>query len=157
MSATPLIAEVMTREVCACARGHTVGQVARAMEMHGIGALPVCEDGELLGIVTDRDIVVRALAHDLPRTRVEFIMSTDVATCYEDETVAEVLERMRAQQLRRMPVLRRGDDALAGIVSLADLASHADARMLGSTLEAISRPVPLEEGPPGNPATGLAL
>ena len=150
------IDQLMTRTVYTCRRDTSILQAAEAMEEHDVGALPVYEDGQLLGIVTDRDIVVRAVAQGLLRTRVEFIMSTEVATCHEDEEVAEVLERMRARQLRRMPVLQRDDDQLIGMVSLADLAHHADAWTVSNTLEGISRPAPLDlraERPP----TGLAL
>ena len=94
------IDQLMTRTVYTCRRDTSILQAAEAMEEHDVGALPVYEDGQLLGIVTDRDIVVRAVAQGLLRTRVEFIMSTEVATCHEDEEVAEVLERMRARQLR---------------------------------------------------------
>lgn len=150
------ISHVMTRTVCTCRRDTSILQVAEAMEKHDIGALPVYEDGELLGIVTDRDIVVRAIAQGLLRTRVEFIMSTEVAVCHEDEDVADVLDRMRALQIRRLPVLQRSDQSLVGIVSLADLATRADAPILLATLEGLSRPAPLEQRST-SPATGMAL
>ena len=103
----------------------TVQHAAQLMEDFNVGALPVCQGSLLLGIVTDRDITVRATAAGLDpaTTEVDTVMSERVRSCSVQQTVAQALDQMSSVQIRRLPVLdthRR----LVGIVSLGDLAAR---------------------------------
>jgi CBS domain-containing protein len=112
----------MTRFVHTTEPTATIGDAAHVMGLFDVGALPVLDDGELVGIVTDRDLVVRGVAEGLhPGTSVTRVMSTDLKTCHERETFEAVLGRMGVEQVRRMPVCS-GPGEMVGIVSLVDLA-----------------------------------
>jgi CBS domain-containing protein len=107
-----------------------------------VGPMPVAENGRPIGIVTDRDIVLRAVADgkDGKATRVREVMSGDVVTCREDEDVEGVAEAMKDRQVRRVLVVDDGGK-LSGIVSLGDVAvDTSDEKMSGRVLEEVSRP-----------------
>ena len=115
------IKEVMTQDVALADPEMTIADAARMMVRCDAGALPVGEDERLVGMITDRDIAVRAVAKDLPcDTPVRDVMSKEVLYCFEDEDVEKVADNMGEQQVRRLPVLDR-DKRLVGIVSLGDL------------------------------------
>lgn len=135
------IAECMTRSVELAAPNQSILHAARQMADLDVGALPVGEDDRLVGMVTDRDIVVRALARGRGLdTPIRDVMSTDVRYCYEDQTVEDVSRNMGDIQVRRLPVLNR-DKRLVGIVSLGDVAiSDLPNASSGATLERVSRP-----------------
>jgi CBS domain-containing protein len=135
------IAECMTRGVELAAPTQTILDAARRMADLDVGALPVGEDDRLVGMVTDRDIVVRALARGLgPDTPIRDVMSADVRYCYEDQTLEEVSRNMGDIQVRRLPVLNR-DKRLVGIISLGDVAtSGLSSASSGEALEKVSRP-----------------
>ena len=143
------ISQVMTRDVTVVSPDDTVQQAAQVMRDINAGALPVCNGKRLVGMITDRDIAIRAVAdgHSPASVRVSDIMSSEVLWCFEDQTVGEVLQQMGNQQIRRIPVINRNME-LAGIVSLGDLATTQGIDT-DSTLEDISAPVP-----PDRPATG---
>src|SRR5690349_9113628 len=128
------VSEIMTREVQTARAEDSVGDVARRMAEHDVGALPVCDGRSLTGIVTDRDIVMRAVAKGLDgAATVREIMSREVETVGEDDDLDEVHERMSALQVRRLPVVNeRGE--LIGIVALADVARRDKAKDTGKTL-----------------------
>jgi CBS domain-containing protein len=137
------VREVMTRGV-ECARpDDSITVAAERMWELNVGSLPVCGDGDrLVGVLTDRDITVRATAagSDPASTYVGDVMTPQVVYCYEDQDVSEAAELMKQKQVRRLVVLDR-DKRLVGIVSLGDLAVDAgDEQMAGSALEAISEP-----------------
>ncbi len=119
------IADLMTREPITIEPHETVQRAAQLMDELNVGVLPVCRGAELVGIVTDRDITVRATAAGLDpgSTQVDLVMSDRVRCCSQRHTPAEVLRQMAAVRIRRLPVL---DDAhrLVGIVSLGDLAAR---------------------------------
>src|ERR1700736_5017930 len=119
-----LVKEIMTRNVEVVSPGDTLEQAARKMEELNIGPLPVCEGNRVVGILTDRDITVRATAAgcDPKTTLVSEAMSHDVISCHEDQDVSEAAAIMKEHQIRRLLVMSRTDD-LVGIVSLADLAT----------------------------------
>ena len=144
------IADVMTRDVTVVGPEADIQQAARLMRDRDVGALPVHDGKQLLGIVTDRDIAVRATALGVAPAagRVADVMSRDTAWCFEDQSVGEVLQQMGDQQIRRIPVVSRNSMELTGMVSLGDLATRQDAPV-DSTLEDISRPAP-----PQRQATG---
>jgi CBS domain-containing protein len=123
-----LVYEVMTREVQSVTSRDTVRRAAQMMDDLNVGALPVCDGERLIGMVTDRDITVRATSAGLnpDDALVEQVMSTDVRSCFEDQSLEEVARQMADTQIRRVPVVSH-DDArrLVGIVSLGDIATKA--------------------------------
>jgi CBS domain-containing protein len=135
------VKDVMTRGVRTLGPQDTVVLAAQAMEELDVGALPVCDGQRILGMVTDRDIVVRGVAQDLApgKTRLEDVMSAEVEWVFEDEGLAEVAAKMQQLQIRRLPVLDR-DKRLVGILSLGDLAARGDVQQAGAALADISEP-----------------
>ncbi|HHU20733.1 MAG TPA: CBS domain-containing protein [Bacilli bacterium] len=102
----------------------TIREAASLMEKEDIGAIPICEkDNDLIGIVTDRDLVIRGYAKGMtPNDLVEHCMTEDIVTCREDTLVSEVGELMSEHQIRRIPVVK--DNRLIGMVSLGDLVTE---------------------------------
>jgi CBS domain-containing protein len=136
------VKDVMTPQVEWVTPDTTLREAAELMRTLDIGPLPVCEHDRVVGIVTDRDITLRATAEGLDpwTTRVREVMTPNVVSCYEDQDIEEAERVMKERQLRRLLVLDR-DQRLAGIVSLGDLAVHADdAGMAGEALQGVSEP-----------------
>lgn len=135
------VSEAMTRGVRAIAPNEKIVAAAQAMEELNIGVLPVCEGDRLVGIVTDRDIVVRGVAQalELKDTTVSEVMSEDAIWCFEDQSLDEVQDRMSHAQIRRVPVVDR-EQHLVGMLSLADLAAKNTGSKVQETLNAISQP-----------------
>jgi CBS domain-containing protein len=136
------IHEVMTRSVEGISPNASLQAAAAKMKALDVGPLPVCEDDRVIGMITDRDITVRATAEgDSPTViRVRDVMTPDVVYCFEDQLVGEAARLMREHQIRRLLVLDR-ERRLVGIVSLGDLAVEAgDEELVGNTLEAVSEP-----------------
>ena len=133
------VSEIMTPGARALGPQDSVTTAAKVMRDLDIGVVPVCDgSGSVLGIVTDRDIVVRALAEGRPAdTSLSEVMSADTCWCYEDEAVEQAAGHMRERQVRRMPVLDRRKN-LVGMLSLGDVATHVDNRQAGKTLERVS-------------------
>jgi CBS domain-containing protein len=134
------IAEIMTFPPCSVETGTTLHRAAELMAEHGVGALPVCEGTQVIGMITDRDITVRATARGAAPDgwKCSDAMTTDVQTCRADESCEEVLNRMARLGIRRVPVL--GEDGhLVGVVALGDLV-HQDAARAGRALDRISEP-----------------
>jgi CBS domain-containing protein len=143
----------MSRDVTSVTPDDTIQRAAELMDDLDIGALPVTEGNRLIGIVTDRDITIRATAAGLgpEETLVTEVMSEDICHCYEDQRLDEVMQDMRDIQIRRVPVVSRDDHTLIGIVSLADVAnSEAEDEETAETLREISSPTPT-----GQPTTRL--
>ena len=136
------ISEVMTRSPECIAPTATVQEAASRMRTLDVGALPVCDNDRLVGVITDRDIAVRSVAagHD-PRTDpVRETMTPGIVYCFEDQDASEAAKLMSEKQIRRLPVLNR-DKRLVGIVSLGDLAVDTrDEKLTGETLKEISEP-----------------
>jgi CBS domain-containing protein len=119
------IADIMTRYVEVVSPHDSVQHAAQRMDKLNVGVIPVCEGNKLVGMLTDRDITVRATAdaRDPVRTRVHEIMTAQPCWCTPEQTVEQVMAQMGDAQVRRLPVLdARG--ALVGIVSLGDLATR---------------------------------
>jgi CBS domain-containing protein len=136
------VSEVMTRGVECTRPDATLQEAAAKMKSLDVGTLPVCDDDRLVGMVTDRDITVRATAEGEPPTdvRVRDIMTPDVIYCFEDALVGDAALLMQQKQVRRLVVLDR-DKRMVGIVSLGDLAVETgDERLVGSALEGVSEP-----------------
>jgi CBS domain-containing protein len=116
----------------------TISEAARIMAQSDIGALPVGENDRLVGMVTDRDIVIRGVADGKgPETKVREVMSADLKYCYEDEKVDHVAHNMGDIQVRRLPVMDR-DKRLVGIVAMADLAIKRGPGVAGETIKEVS-------------------
>lgn len=135
------VSEAMTREVSIVSPEDTLQQAAKKMAELDAGVLPVGANDRLVGMLTDRDITVRAVARGKgPQTPVGEVMSEDVKYCFEDEEMAAVTANMGDIQVRRLPVLSR-DKRLVGIVSLGDIVNTGrNARQAGQALAGISQP-----------------
>ncbi len=134
------VSDVMSLDVQIARPDQTIAEAARIMCDCDVGALPVAENDRLVGMITDRDISVRAVAESKPpSTRVRDVMTIDVRFCYDDEDAGRVARSMADQQVRRLTVVNR-DKRLVGIVALADLATQGGARQAGEALEGISQP-----------------
>jgi CBS domain-containing protein len=122
------IREIMTVNPICLAADTLIADPARKMKEHNIGDVVVEKNGKLCGIVTDRDIVVRAVAEskDASKTNLESICSKDVTSLGPDQTDEEAVQLMKEKALRRLPVVQNGK--VVGIVSLGDLAIHKDRR-----------------------------
>jgi CBS domain-containing protein len=136
------IAEAMTRDVRVANPDQTIREAAQMMVQLDAGVLPVGEHDRLVGMITDRDIAVRAVAHGkAPDTRVRDVMTDDVKYCFEDEEVEDVARNMADIQVRRLPVVNR-DKRLVGIVAIADIAAAEEAEVVGEAVSGISEPAP---------------
>jgi CBS domain-containing protein len=133
------IKEVMTRDVRACEPNATVADAAKVMSQEDVGPVPIVEDGRLIGIVTDRDIVVRVVAEgrDPNATTVSEIASTELVTVSPDDDLDEALKLLAERQIRRLPVVE--GDRLVGIVAQADIARLGKDKTTGEVVEEISR------------------
>jgi CBS domain-containing protein len=134
--------DVMTPDVIMVGPEATLAEAAQLMKDEDIGPLPVCESGQVFGMVTDRDIAVRAVAEgrDPKVTHVREVMTPDVVCCFETDEVEEAARLMQETQLRRLLVID-DDRRLVGIVSLADIVLQTgDDRLGGETLERVTEP-----------------
>src|SRR5437868_11874338 len=112
------VSEAMTREVRIATPGQSIREVAKIMAEIDAGAMPVGENDRLVGMITDRDIAIRAIgAGKGPDTPVRDVMSSEVKYCFEDEDLQQVAKNMADIQVRRLPVVNR-DKRLVGILSL---------------------------------------
>ena len=137
-----LLKEIMTHDVEVVSPGDTLEQAARKMEERNVGPMPVCEGNRVVGMLTDRDITVRAVAAgcDPKTTLVADAMTQDIISCYDDQDVEDAARVMKEKQVRRLLVLSRAND-LVGIVSLGDLATEAgDRGQPGEVLKKVSEP-----------------
>src|SRR5438309_138001 len=119
------VKDVMTKGAEVVRPDATLQEAANKMKSLDIGPLPVCDGDKIIGMLTDRDITVRATAEGLDpkQTRVREVMSKELITCLEDQDVKEAAELMQSKQIRRVPVLSR-DKRLVGMLSLGDLAQR---------------------------------
>jgi CBS domain-containing protein len=135
--------DIMSRDVKVVEPEATLAQAATAMQQLNVGILPVCAGDTLLGVVTDRDITLRAVAlgREPAQTTVQQVMTQELVYCFDDQDVGAAARLMEDKQLRRLIVVNR-DKRLVGIVSLGDLAIEtANERLAGQVLERISTPV----------------
>lgn len=134
------ISETMSRDVKLAAPSQTIREAAHMMADIDAGSIPVAENDQLVGMITDRDIAVRAVARGLgPDTRVREVMSPNILYCFEDQDVSDVVNNMGDIQVRRLPVLNR-QKRLVGIVSVGDLAKTKATKAVGEALGEISKP-----------------
>jgi CBS domain-containing protein len=142
-----IVKDVMHEGVETARPEDTVKHAAILMEACEIGPVPVCDGQRLVGIVTDRDIAVRAVAagRDPNATHVREVMTAEhIITCREDQPLDEVVELMRRHEVRRLPVLD-AQRRLIGMVALADLAEYADSATRAAAVRAVSRPTETQQ------------
>jgi len=140
------VSEVMTTEVKLAHKGWTVLEAAQVMSDADVGGMPIVEDDDIVGFVTDRDIVLRAVAQglDLRNTTVADVMTKNVVKLKSDQDVSEAARIMREKKVRRM-IVTDSDDKIAGILSLGDLAERSGAEVdTGKVLGEISAAQPNE-------------
>ncbi len=137
------VADVMTRDVRSMTPNDTVSKAAQAMDELNVGSIPVCDAGKVVGMVTDRDIVVRGIARDcdMKTAKLADVMSANVRCATEDQEIDEILSEMGESKIRRMPVVD-GQQRLVGIVSLGDIADKdsGDELDVAQSLAEISSP-----------------
>jgi CBS domain-containing protein len=134
--------EIMTPNVEVIHPEAILQEAAQKMKALDVGPLPVYDGERLVGLLTDRDITIRATAEgrDPKATKVQEVMTGEVVSAFEDQDVTEAARLMEAHQIRRLVVLTR-DQRLAGIVSLGDLAVHTrDEKLAGEVVELVSEP-----------------
>ena len=134
------VSEAMTRGVKLCTPGQTIREVARTMAEIDAGAMPVGENDRLIGMITDRDIAIRAVAEGKgPDTPVREVMSEHIHYCYDDEELDDVAQNMGDIRVRRLPVVNR-DKRLVGILSLGDVARTEGGETVGDAVVGVSQP-----------------
>ena len=134
------VRDIMSRDVQVARPGDSLQEVATRMASGDFGFMPVADGDRLIGTITDRDMVVRAIAGGAACTApvVEYI-TRDTHTARADDDLRTVLDAMGDRQIRRLPVLDK-DDRLVGVVSLGDLSTRVKEKYAGEALEDISRP-----------------
>jgi CBS domain-containing protein len=134
------VSEVMTRDVQLIEPTQSIREAARLMAEMDAGIVPVREGDRLVGMITDRDIAVRAVAEGKGAdTPIREVMTDDVKYCYEDDDTGDVARNMADIQVRRLPVLTR-EKRLVGIISLGDMAMSDGAAPAGEAVAGISQP-----------------
>jgi len=142
--------EIMTSNVEVIHPDDTLQTAAEKMRDRDIGCLPVCDGDRLIGVLTDRDLITRALAEGMES---KAMLGRDLVTspaiyCFEDQSVDEAAKLMHDNQIRRLVVLSR-DKQMVGVVSLGDLAMSADDKLSGEVLQSVSEPLSASRPEPG--------
>ncbi|MBU8977985.1 MULTISPECIES: CBS domain-containing protein [unclassified Lysobacter] len=134
------VADIMTTDVFLTAPNRSIREAAETMHRMDVGSLPVGDGDRLVGMVTDRDITIRAVARGMAAdTPVRDVMTQDIRYCFEDEDVDDVARNMADLKVRRLPVINR-DKRLVGFVSLADFAHGADDSASEELLKGVATP-----------------
>jgi CBS domain-containing protein len=134
------VADIMTRDVTVARPTDSIQDAARQMAQINVGSLPVCDGEKIKGMITDRDIAVRAVAEGRSfDTLVTEVMSNEVEYCFDTDDADEAADKMADSQIRRLPVVDK-DKRLVGILALADVALNLKDKPTGKTLEDISQP-----------------
>ena len=134
------VSDIMTRDVRLLSPDQTIREAASLMADIDAGAVPVGENDRLVGMITDRDIVVRAVAQGKSAdTKVADVMSKEMLYCFDTDDIDAVARNMGKAQVRRLPVVNE-DKRLVGIISLGDLARNDDPTTIGRTVSRVSTP-----------------
>jgi CBS domain-containing protein len=136
------IAEIMTQDPEVIRSDFVLKDAALMMRELDVGMLPIGKDDRLVGMLTDRDITIRATAEgrDPTKTQVHEVMTQEVVYCFEDQDVSEAAKLMQERQIRRLPILDR-EKRLIGIVSLGDVAVHSgEKNVVAETIKEVSEP-----------------
>lgn len=136
------LSEIMTRDVVVMQPDDSLQSAAKKMRDRNIGFLPVCDGEELIGVISDRDITIRALADGMD---VNIMLGRDLMTvpaiyCFDDQEVNEAAKIMEENQIRRLVVLSRDEKRLVGVISLGDLARNEPTDRSGQVLQKVSEP-----------------
>ena len=136
------LSEIMTREVAILQPDDSLQFAAKKMRDLNIGFLPVADGEDLLGVISDRDIIVRALADGMDGTIMlgRDMMTTPAIYCFDDQEVSEAAKVMEENQIRRLVILNRDDKRIVGVVSLGDLARNETPDRSGRVLKKVSEP-----------------
>ncbi|RPJ25671.1 MAG: CBS domain-containing protein [Chloroflexi bacterium] len=136
------LSEIMTRQVEVIQPDDSLQSAAKKMRDRDIGFLPVCDGETLMGVLSDRDITIRALADgmDVNVMLGRDLMTTPAIYCFEDQDVSEAAKIMEENQIRRLVVLSREDKRLVGVISLGDLARNGTLDLSGRVLQRVSEP-----------------
>ena len=133
------VSKVMTREVRTIGPDETIADAARLMSQIDAGALPVGTNDRLVGMITDRDIALRAVGQGKgPDTAVRDVMSAEIKYCFEDDDTEHVARNLGQQQLRRLPVLDR-DKRLVGFIAIINIA-QCDVATTDTLLRGVATP-----------------
>ncbi len=135
--------EIMTSDVQVIHLNDSLQTAARKMRDSDIGFLPVFDGDQLVGVLSDRDIVIRAIAEGAdPNLMLGRGLATSPAIyCFEDQEIEQAAQLMHDNQIRRLVILNRGDRRLVGVVSLSDLAMNADIKLTDKVLQSVFEPV----------------
>jgi CBS domain-containing protein len=134
------VSDVMTRRVELTSPEATIREAARKMAEIDGGVMPVSENDRLVGMITDRDIAIRAVAQGKgPDAKVREVMTQEVKYCYEDDDIGSVARNMAEIKVQRLPVMNR-DKRLVGIVSLGDIAIQGDTGHVDTAVSGIKEP-----------------
>jgi CBS domain-containing protein len=135
-----LVKEIMTRKVDYVTHENTLQEAADKMKELDVGELPIVVGGEAVGIITDRDIAVRGVAHGLDPKAAKVVdaMTEGIVACSEDDDIEKAAKMMGAHKIRRLPVTDT-DGRMSGVVSLGDLALKLDKALVGEVLTEISK------------------
>jgi CBS domain-containing protein len=138
------VRDVMTPGVRTVSGSQSLSDAAEVMRGEDVGSVPVVEEGRLAGIITDRDIVTRAVAErrDPQTVKVDEVASRELVTVEPDQDLDEALALMARHQVRRLPVVEEG--RLVGMLAQADVALEAKEKKVGETIEEISKPTSTE-------------
>lgn len=135
------ISQYMTDDVETVTPDQSIRDAARFMLRADAGSMPVCDGERLVGMITDRDIAVRAVAEGRgPDTPVREAMTDEILYCFDDDDVDDVALQMSNKQVRRFPVISREDKRLIGIVSLGDLSRMGERETAAQVMEGVTDP-----------------
>jgi len=137
------VKEIMTTGVQVIHPDDSLQAAAQKMSSHDIGFLPVLEANQLVGVITDRDLVLRGIAQGMNSDAMlgRELMTSPVINCFEDQDVKEVAKLMEESQIRRLVVLSRADGRAVGVVSLGNLALNSKPDTSAEVLQKVSEPI----------------
>ena len=143
--------EVMTKDVEIIHPEDTLQTAAKKMRDRNIGFLPVCDSDRLIGVLSDRDVIVRALADGLNSSAIvgRDLVTSPAIYCFDDQSLDEAAKLMHDNQIRRLVILNRDDKRMVGVISLGDLAINVDDKTSGDVLQSISEPESINRPEPG--------
>ena len=134
------VSEVMTRDIHIASPDHSIAEAAAVMARADVGCLPVGDKDRLVGMITDRDLVVRAVAKSLAATTpVSEVMTDSIKYCYDDQSVDEVARNMAELGVRRLPVVNR-EKRLVGFIALSNIAQGGDDGARDTFLRGVATP-----------------
>jgi CBS domain-containing protein len=143
--------EVMTKDVEIIHPEDTLQTAAQKMRDRDIGFLPVCDGDRLIGVLSDRDMIVRALADGMDSSAIvgRDLITSPAIYCFDDQSLDEAAKLMHDNQIRRLVILNRSDKRMVGVISLGDLAINVDDKLSGDVLQSISEPESINRPEPG--------